>query len=49
MGDENDWRRFEQLAMPHLDAAYNLALWITRNADDAQDVVQDALMRAMCC
>jgi RNA polymerase sigma-70 factor (ECF subfamily) len=33
--------------MPHLDAAYNLALWITRNADDAQDVVQDALMRAM--
>ena len=46
MGDD-DWRRFEQLAMPHLDAAYNLALWITRNADDAQDVVQDALLRAM--
>jgi len=36
MGDENNWRRFEQLAMPHLDAAYNLALWITRNADDAR-------------
>ena len=35
MGEENNWRRFEQLAMPHLDAAYNLALWITRNADDA--------------
>jgi|KBSSwiStaDraftv2_1062776.scaffolds.fasta_scaffold125926_3 RNA polymerase sigma-70 factor (ECF subfamily) len=47
MGDDDNWRRFEQLAMPHLDAAYNLALWITRNADDAQDVVQDALMRAM--
>ena len=47
MGDEENWRRFEQLAMPHLDAAYNLALWITRNTDDAQDVVQDALMRAM--
>ncbi|HEV8209310.1 MAG TPA: hypothetical protein VGP77_04275 [Vicinamibacterales bacterium] len=36
MGDENNWRRFEQLAMPRLDAAYNLALWITRNADDAR-------------
>jgi RNA polymerase sigma-70 factor (ECF subfamily) len=47
MGDDDNWRRFEQLAMPHLDAAYNLAFWITRNADDAQDVVQDALMRAM--
>ena len=47
MGDDDNWRRFELLAMPHLDAAYNLALWITRNADDAQDVVQDALLRAM--
>src|SRR5205085_2986405 len=47
MGDGTDWRRFEQLAMPHLDAAYNLALWLTRNADDAQDVVQEALLRAM--
>jgi RNA polymerase sigma-70 factor (ECF subfamily) len=47
MAEDENWRRFEMLAMPHLDAAYNLALWITRNADDAQDVVQDALMRAM--
>jgi len=47
MGDDENLRRFEQLAMPHLDAAYNLALLITRNTDDAQDVVQDALMRAM--
>src|ERR1043165_4725106 len=47
MMDDEHWRRFELLAMPHLDAAYNLALWITRNSDDAQDVVQDALMRAM--
>ncbi|HEX4234029.1 MAG TPA: sigma-70 family RNA polymerase sigma factor [Caldimonas sp.] len=47
MGNDADWRRFEQLAMPHLDAAYNLAMWLTRNADDAQDVVQDALLRAM--
>lgn len=47
MADDADWRRFEQVAMPHLDAAYNLALWLTRNADDAQDVVQEALLRAM--
>ena len=47
MGDDADWRRFEQLAMPHLDAAYNLAMWLTRNSHDAEDVVQDALLRAM--
>ena len=47
MADDADWRRFEQMAMPHLDAAYNLAFWLTRNADDAQDVVQEALLRAM--
>ena len=47
MDDDDRWRRFELLAMPHLDAAYNLARWLTRNDDDAQDVVQDALMRAM--
>jgi RNA polymerase sigma-70 factor (ECF subfamily) len=40
-------RRFEQLALPHLDAAYNLARWLTRNDHDAQDVVQDAMLRAL--
>jgi RNA polymerase sigma-70 factor (ECF subfamily) len=39
-------RRFEQLVLPHLDAAYNLARWITRNDHDAQDVVQEAVLRA---
>jgi RNA polymerase sigma-70 factor, ECF subfamily len=39
-------RRFEQVCMPHLDAAYNLARWLTRNDHDAQDVVQDAYLRA---
>jgi RNA polymerase sigma-70 factor (ECF subfamily) len=39
-------RRFEQTIMPHLDAAYNLARWLTRNDSDAQDVVQDACVRA---
>ena len=39
--------RFDQVILPHLDAAYNLARWLTRNADDAQDVVQEALIRAL--
>jgi RNA polymerase sigma-70 factor (ECF subfamily) len=39
-------RKFEQLVLPHLDAAYNLARWLTRNDHDAQDVVQEAMLRA---
>lgn len=39
-------KRFERLVLPHLDAAYNLARWITRNDHDAQDVVQEAVLRA---
>lgn len=39
-------RRFEQVVMPHLDAAYNLARWLTRSDSDAQDVVQEACLRA---
>jgi hypothetical protein len=31
--------RFEQIVLPHLDAAYNLARWLTRNDQDAEDVV----------
>ena len=47
MSDDENRRRFEQVAMPHLDAAYNLARWLTHNDHDAQDVVQEALLRAM--
>jgi RNA polymerase sigma-70 factor (ECF subfamily) len=45
--EEDSRRRFERLVLPHLDAAYNLARWLTHNDHDAQDVVQEAMMRAM--
>ena len=38
--------RFDQVILPHLDAAYNLARWLTRNDHDADDVVQEAYLRA---
>jgi RNA polymerase sigma factor (sigma-70 family) len=37
---------FEQDVLPHLDAAYNLARWLMRNEQDAQDMVQEAYLRA---
>lgn len=39
--------RFEQAVLVHLDAAYNLARWLMHNEHDAQDVVQDACIRAL--
>jgi RNA polymerase sigma-70 factor (ECF subfamily) len=39
-------RRFETQALPHLDAAYNLARWLSRSPTDADDIVQDAMLRA---
>ena len=44
--DEATARRFRDAVMPHLDDAYNLARYLTRNAADADDVVQDAYLRA---
>ncbi len=38
--------RFEQLVVPHLDAAVNLARWLLRNRADAEDVAQEAMLRA---
>jgi RNA polymerase sigma-70 factor (ECF subfamily) len=43
----SDVKRFEALVLPHLDSAYNLARWLTRDSQDAQDVVQDACVRAL--
>jgi RNA polymerase sigma-70 factor (ECF subfamily) len=37
---------FEEAVLPYLDAAYNLARWLTRNEQDAQDIVQEAYLRA---
>ena len=37
---------FERAALPHMDAAYNLAYWLVRSRPDAEDIVQDAYLRA---
>ena len=37
---------FERLTLPHLDAAFNLAFWLVRSEADAEDIVQDAYVRA---
>src|SRR6266513_2477478 len=44
--EKEDLMSFEALLLPHLDAAHNLAKWLLRNEQDAQDVVQEAFLRA---
>ena len=43
----SDRSRFERLVLPHLDAAYNFARWLARDPHDAEDIVQDACVRAL--
>src|ERR1700732_1872875 len=45
MGKER--RQFEETFLPFLDSAYNLARWIVRQDQDAQDIVQEAYLRAL--
>jgi RNA polymerase sigma-70 factor, ECF subfamily len=39
--------RFNRIVLPHLDAAYNYARWLTRNGPDAEDVAHEAMVRAL--
>ncbi len=47
MLESNQLARFEAAVLPHLDAAYTLARYLMRNDHDAEDVVQDACVRAL--
>jgi RNA polymerase sigma-70 factor (ECF subfamily) len=47
LSDTNSADRFRQLVLCHLDDAYNLARWLMRDGHDAEDVVQEAYLRAL--
>ena len=47
MSDQSKVVRFEEIALPHLRAAYNLARWIVHNEHDAEDIVQESYLRAL--
>jgi len=47
MAERDAERDFKTAILPHLDAAYNLARWLMRNPEDAEDVMQDAVVRAL--
>jgi RNA polymerase sigma-70 factor (ECF subfamily) len=46
LADTQERRRFEALVLPHLDAAHNLARWLVRRDAEAQDLAQEAMLRA---
>jgi len=47
MTEANDVSGFASVALPHFDAAYNLARWLMRDRSAAEDVVQEAMLRAL--
>lgn len=47
MSDKENLARFERLFLPHINAAFNLACWLTRSESAAQDIVKDSCMRAL--
>jgi RNA polymerase sigma factor (sigma-70 family) len=46
MADSTKKKRFQAIVLPHLNSAFNLACWLTRSPQDAEDVVQEAYLRA---
>jgi RNA polymerase sigma factor (sigma-70 family) len=44
--EQNRAEQFQRAVLPHLNAAYNLARWLCRNDHDAEDIVQEATLRA---
>src|SRR5260370_29851329 len=44
---ERDLQRFEEIVLPHLGDAYTVARYLLRDDHDAEDVVQDAVLRAL--
>ena len=44
--DQEQRTKFQQWVVPYLDAAYNLAMWLSREARDAEDIVQEASLKA---